>query len=362
MIPALSGFESVVRKEFLHLRRDPATLVFALLTPMMQFLLLGYAINYDIRHIPTVVVDMDRSRESRSYIASLSNTQYLEIVGYRSTPEQAGDALRSNSARVAVIVPPDFSRRYGTATPPTVRVLLDGSDSQVAMPARLAFNRPPDDLRSLTVEPRFDVLFNPQMRTQVYTIPGLLGVILQLVTVSLTSFSFVREREQGTLEQLMVSPVGRLALTLGKLIPYFVLATLELIGFTLLGRMIFDVPIAGSFSLLFLLSLPFIFASLSLGLLISSVARTQGQALQMTLLTTLPSVLLTGYIAPRETLPGALYLLSGCLPVTYFIQIARGVMVRGATFSDLAIPTLGLLVLTGILMTLTTTRFKKQME
>jgi ABC-type multidrug transport system permease subunit len=358
---ALNGFLSIASKEVLHIVRDPTTLVFALLIPMLQLALFGFAVDFDVRHIRTVVVDMDRSRESRDYIASLQNTQYLDVVRYLPSPDEAEQAIRRNDARVAIIIPPDFARRYGTRDAPTVRVLLDGSDSQVATPARIALQRPPDPSSPNAVSVRVNVLFNPQIRTQVYTIPGLAGVILQLVTVSLTSFSLVREREQGTLEQLMVSPVGRLGLMLGKLAPYSVLAMVEFVTVLFAGRLIFDVRIAGSFPLLLVLAVPFVLAALSMGLLISTVAQNQAQSLQLTLLTLLPSILLSGYIAPRETLPGPLYLLSNILPVTYFIQIMRGVAVRGAGLSDLLPSVLALVLITVVLLALSTARFRKSM-
>src|SRR5262245_10315461 len=185
----MEGLFSIAYKELLHIRRDPTTLVFALLIPLLQLVLLGFAVDYDVRHVPTVVVDLDRTRETRDYVASLRSTHYLDVVGFLPTPERAAEWIRRGDARVAVIIPPDFSRRYGTAAIPTVRVLLDGSDSQVAMPARQALLRPPAAPAANAVDVRVDVLFNPQMRTQVYTIPGLVAVLLQLVTVSLTSFS-----------------------------------------------------------------------------------------------------------------------------------------------------------------------------
>ncbi len=361
MNAALYGFRSIVSKEFLHIARDPTTLVFALVIPLVQLILFGFALDFDVRHIPTIVVDLDRTRESRNYLAGLENTQYLDLVRYLPTPDLAEQALRRNEARLAVIVPPDFARRYGTQRPPTVRVLLDGSDSQVAGPARNALQRPPDPSASSGVDVRVNVLFNPQIRTQVYTIPGLVCVLLQLVTVSLTSFSLVREREQGTLEQLMVSPVGRLGLMLGKLIPYSLLAMVELVAILFLGRLIFDVQIAGSFLLLVVLAIPFILAALAMGLVISTAAQNQSQAMQMTMLTTLPAILLSGYIAPRETLPGPLYLLSEIFPVTHFIQISRGIVVRGAGLYDLLPSVVALLLLTIVLIAIATTRFRKSM-
>ncbi|MBI3721919.1 MAG: ABC transporter permease [Fimbriimonas ginsengisoli] len=366
----MRGYWSVVAKELLHLRRDPTTLVIALLIPILQLTLFGFAIDFDIRHIQTVVVDLDRTRESRDYIASLKNTQYVDVIGYLPTPEDAEQALRRGSARVAVIIPPDFARRTTddrptttdqrpTSTePPAVRVLIDGSDNQVATRARLAFMRPSGDAAN-SVDARLNMLFNPQMRTQIFMIPGLIGVILQLVTVSLTSFSLVREREQGTLEQLMVSPVGRLGLMLGKLTQYAGLAMGEMIAVLYLGRVVFDVHSAGSLPLLLLLSLPFIVAALSLGLLISTIAQNQAQALQITLLITMPSILMSGFVFPRETMPGPLYLVTFALPVTFFLQILRGVIVRGAGLPDLLPSLFALLLITVVLLALATARFRK---
>jgi len=356
---ALNGLGFIVRKELLHIVRDPTTLVFALLIPMVQLILFGYALDFDVRHIPTAVVDMDKSRESREYVAGLTSTGYLDVVSYLPTPELAERALRRSDARVAVIIPPDFARQWGRQPPPTVRVLLDGSDSQVAVPARNALMRPTDSTTQNAVDVRVNVLFNPQIRTQVYTIPGLVCVLLQLITVSLTSFSLVREREQGTLEQLMVSPVGRLGLIVGKVIPYSLLAMVELLGVLFLGWLIFDIQIAGSLPLLIVLSVPFVLASLSMGLFISTVAQNQSQAMQMTMLTTLPAILLSGYIAPRETLPGPLYVLSEIFPVTHFIQISRGILVRGAGFLDLFPSVLALVLITIVLLAAATTRFRK---
>jgi len=359
MREALYGFRNILSKEFLHILRDPTTLVFALLIPMLQLILFGYAIDFDVRHVRTVVVDMDKTRESRDYIAGLKNTQYLDVVDYLPSADLAEQALKRNDAYVAVIIPPDFARRYGTPRPPTVHVLLDGSNSQVADSARNALQRPPDLSTPSAVDVRLNVLFNPEIRTQVFTIPGLVCVLMQLVTVSLTSFSLVRERELGTLEQLMVSPVGRLGLMLGKIVPYSLLAMLELVAVFFLGRLIFDVQIVGSFLLLLVLAVPFVLAALSMGLFISTVAQNQAQAMQMTMLTTMPAILLSGYIAPRETLPGPLYLLSDVFPVTHFIQISRAVAVRGAGFIDV-LPSVGaLILLTVVLIWAATTRFQK---
>lgn len=357
MRASLYGFRSVAAKELLHLIRDPATLVIALMIPVIQLTLFGYAIDFDIRHISTAVVDLDRSRESREYIASLHNTQYLDIKEMPTSPKEAEMALRAGRCRVALIIPPDFARKSGTSQPPTVRALIDGSDVQVALRARMAFVRP--GTGASTVEPRINMLYNPEMRSAVFMIPGLIGVILQLVTIALTSFSLVREREQGTLEQLMVSPVGRLGLMLGKLTPYAFLAMLEMCAVLVIGRLVFDVQVAGSITLLLALAIPFILATLALGLLISTIAQNQAQALQLTLLITLPSILMSGFVFPRETMPGPLYLMTFALPVTWFLEILRGIIVRGAGIRELWQSLAALVLITTILLSLATVRFHK---
>lgn len=372
----LAGFWSVAAKEVRHLQRDPVTLVIALLIPAIQLILFGFAINFDVRYISAVVLDQDHSRESRAYLASLENTHYVHVTAEVVTAAEAQAVLRRGTARVAIIIPPDFARRHAPGQVPVVRVLIDGSDNLVATNARLAFlphlNDPsllaaaarrqaPDPDSPSLVEARLSMLFNPRMRTAIFMIPGLVAVILQLVTVALTAFSLVREREQGTLEQLMVSPVGRLGLMLGKLFPYAGLALVEMISVLLLGWLVFGVPVVGSVLLLMLLSLPFIVAALSLGLLISTIAQNQGQALQMTLLITMPSILMSGFVFPRESMPGALYLVSAALPVTYFLQILRGIIVRGAGFWDLWSSVSALCIISVILLTLSTSRFRKSL-
>jgi ABC transporter DrrB family efflux protein len=352
----LYGFWSIAAKEILHLKRDQTSLIIALLIPVVQLIIFGFAINLDVRHIPAVVVDLDKSSQSRDYLASVQNTHYVRIIGYAPTPDAAAGALRSGSARVAIIVPPDFARRSAAGEAAPVRVLIDGSDSIVATSARLAF-MPPG--ANTLAEARLDVLFNPQLRTATFMIPGLIAVILQIVTVSLTASSLVREREQGTLEQLMVSPVGRLGLMLGKLQPYALLSMLEIVAVLVISRYVFDVRVAGNVWLLLLLSVPFIVAALSLGLLISTIAQNQAQALQMTLLIMLPSILMSGFMFPRETMPGALYLVSNALPITYFLEILRGIIVRGAVLNDLWPSILALVLIAAFLLALSASRFRK---
>ena len=356
MNSALYGYRAIAVKETMHLQRDRTTLFIALIVPVIQLLLYGYAIDFDVRHVPTVVVDMDRSRESREYIQTLHNTQYLDMVRIASSPDEAERAIWSGECHVGVVIPPDFGRLKGGATPPQVRVMVDGSDSQVATRARIAFSAPSS---APAVDLRMNVLYNPNSRTQIYMIPGLAAILLQLITVSLTSASLVREREQGTLEQLMVSPVGRLGLMLGKLTPYFFLAVVEMCAILFMVYLLFDVRIVGSVYLLLLMSLPFILASLALGLLISTTAQNQAQSMQLSMLTMMPTILLSGFVFPLETMPGPLYLLAHVFPVTYFLQIIRGVVVRGANFYDLWPNFVALLILMVVMIATATVRFQK---
>ena len=350
----MKGFWSIARKEMIHISRDPATLVMALLMPLMQLFLYGYAIDYEVRFLPMVVADFDHSAESRNYVLGLRNTLYVRVQEYVPSVEAATEAMKRGDARVAVIIPPDFARSAN----PQVKVLLDGSDSTVATRVIQAFRRP--SLPSAgVVEPRVTMLYNPEMRTTNFMIPGLIGVLLQILTVSLTSFSLVRERESGTLDQLMVTPVGRVGLMVGKILPYGVLAFAEMFLVVGLGWLVFGVPIAGSLLDLALLTIPFVMAALALGLLVSTVAQNQAQALQFTMLLTLPSIILSGFIFPRETMPGALYVLSGVLPVTHYLQVLRGVIMRGAGFVELLPQFFALCVLMVVLIGLATLRFRK---
>jgi len=357
----MNGFWSIVLKEFMHLRRDRTSLIMALALPMMQMIFFGYAINFDVRHIQAVIVDLDNTPESRQYLEELRSTHYIDLSAYVKTPDKAAEMLKNGSARVGVTIPAGFARTIISGGNPLVGVMIDGSDAQVSVRAGLAFISPPSTLPKGAPDARINMLFNPSSKTSTFMIPGLIAVILQMVTVSLTAFSIVREKEQGTLEQLMVTPVGRLALMLGKMAPFSILAMIELVLVFFMSDVIFGVASHGSLIVLLLMSGPFVVASLALGLLISTVAQTQGQALQFTLLVLMPSILLSGYVSPRDTMPGWLYMISEVMPATHYIQITRGIMVRGAGFFDLLPQFFTLIVIAVILITLSTSRFRKSL-
>ena len=314
----LRGLKAIIFKEFIQLRRDPATR-FVFLIPVLQMIIFGYAIDQDIQHIPTVVYDMDRTTDSRRFVERFENTKTFELRGEASSPEEIHRKIVAGQAQVGIIIPPDFSARLLRGDQARVQVLIDGSDSVVATNAMLtgrmlgeleARVRSQLNPSQLPVEVRPRILFNPNLISANLYVPGLVGIILQVVTVMLTAFAIVRERERGTLEQLVVTPVSRGALVIGKLLPYAVIGMGQTIFVLLLMRFVFGVEIAGDVFLLLALSFLFLLPALAMGMLISTIAVNQAQATQMGLLVMLPSVLLSGFAFPRETMPLPIYSLT----------------------------------------------------
>jgi ABC transporter DrrB family efflux protein len=365
------GLWSVARKEFIHVRRDPITVFIALMIPMVQLTIFGYALDTDIKHIRTAVLNLDNRAASRELIDKFAATQYYDIVEYVHSDEALRQAIVDGRVHVGVKIPPDYSERLDRNEGARVLVLVDGSDSQMAFRAqstavslglrlsiqqanRLAIANPPIDVRPRT-------LFNPDMRSANFMVPGLLGVIMQLVTVMLTALSIVREKENGTLEQLLVTPVSRLGLMIGKLIPYAVLGVVEtgLVLFVMWA--VFAVPINGSLLLLWALIPIFLFAGLGLGLLISTFAHNQAQAFQVSFLVILPSVLLSGFFFPRESMPRAIYPFTTLIPVTYFLEILRGIILRGAGWAELWRQALILLGMGVGILAVAAARFQKRL-
>lgn len=334
------GFSAVFYKESLHIRRDFSTLFFSLIIPILQMFLLGYAIDTNIRQINTVIYNADGRRESRELLDRLKNSDTFHLIRYVNNDRDLNDAIISGKCRVGVKIPVDYSDRLLHQTGAQVLVLIDGSDSSVAGQAinvTTAIGLD-ESLRrvlassevSFPVEMRPKILFNPDSRSPNFFLPGLVAVLLLNVTTFLTAFSIVREKERGTLEQLFVTPVRPMGLLLGKLLPYLGIGFFELSMLLVAMRFLFGVPIHGSVLLLAFLSLPYLFVSLSLGILISSKATSQANAMQLAFITILPSIFFSGYIFPRETMPKFFYYLSYLVPAAYYINITRGIILRGA--------------------------------
>ncbi len=381
---AFRGFMAVLTKEFAHVRRQPSTLFFLLVVPLIQTIIFGFALDTQIEHIPTVVYDQDGRQAGRELIDSFRNTRRFRMIE-RVWDEQAFHrSLTSGRAKVGLRIPPDYSERLVQGEQVLVQMLVDGSDSQVATTAvntaqllglnlsigiarRKAETLPTVPARDelgkavLPIEIRPRLLYNPNLESSHFFVPGLVGIILQLVTVFLTSFAIVRERELGTLEQLFVTPVSRGGLLLGKLVPYAVLGFIATLIVLSAMVFVFGVPINGSLPLLLSLTMLFMVCSLGLGLLVSTIAKTQLEALQFAFLIMLPSVLLSGFMFPRAEMPLPIYLASFAIPVTYFIEILRGIVLRGADFFDLWEPVLGLVICNILILGLSLTRFRKQL-
>ena len=361
------GFGAVFYKETLHVRRDFATLFFSLIIPILQMLLLGYGIDTNIRQIHTVVYNADGRRESRELLERFKNSDTFHIYRYVDNDHDLNDAIVSGKCRVGIKIPVDYSDKLLHGMTGQVLVLIDGSDSSVAGQAinvSTAIGLDESLRRALAasdsyfpVEMRPKILFNPDSRSPNFFLPGLTAVLLLNVTTFLTAFSIVREKERGTLEQLFVTPVRPMGLLLGKLLPYLVIGFFELLMIVTAMRFLFRVPSHGSVFLLAFLSLPYIFVSLSLGILISSKATSQAHAMQLAFLTILPSIFFSGYIFPRETMPKFFYVISYFVPATYFINITRGIILRGAGWVHLWADALALFAMGSFLLIIAARRF-----
>lgn len=337
------GLMPVCRKEFLHVARDRGTLFFALLIPILQLFLFGFAVDTNVRQVPTVVLDDSHTQESRDLVARFAASDVFAVRGNVQSPAQLDEAIRAGRAQVGIRIPFDYARRLQDGMTASVLVLVDGSDSTVAGQA-MASSTGVALQQSLAqvlpsgqmpVEVRPSVLYNPATRSANFFVPGLIAILLQVMTILLIALSLVRERERGTLEQLTMTPVAPLGLMVGKMIPYGVLAFAELCAILAVMRLVFLVPVNGSVVLLLMLSLPFLLTVLGLGLIISMRAQTQAEAFQLAMGTVLPSVFLSGYIFLIENMPLFFKGVSRLIPATYYIRILRGIILRGAGIGDL---------------------------
>jgi len=340
---SLQRIYSVSRKEVFHILRDPATLFFSLFIPIVEMFMLGYAINTNVRHVRTVILDQCRTQESRALLRQFETSEDFRIIGQVDTDEELTRAIVSGHARVGIKIPEHYSRRLQATDSAQFLVLVDGSESAVAgevvnvsnaLALRESLIHVIGD-RPLPVEARPRVLFNPDTRSANFFIPGLLVVMCQMMAVMLSAASIVREKENGTLEQLFMTPVRAGELIVGKLLPYLLLTFLEFCMIALLMRTVFLVPIHGVFFTLLAIAVPFILAMLGLGLWVSTKASTRDAAMQMAMGTVLPSIFLSGYVFPTDSMPTFFWYVSLGIPTTWLIDAARGVILRGAGWAEL---------------------------
>ena len=338
---------TIVHKEWLHIIRDPRTLALVIVMPVMMLMLLGYAVANDVEDLPLAVADLSRTDASRTLLEKFSASGFYLVTHVAQNEDEILQLLDAGIVKAGIYIPEDFGRNISTGGVGTVQFYIDGSNPTVAQTAQLAaetvsqatsqqiliqrLERSGAGLTiSLPIDTHILYLYNPDMRRMNFIIPGLVAVILQVQTLLLTAFAIVREREQGTFEQLIVTPLRSWELILGKILPFVLVALLNVAMAVGAGALLFGVKVAGSIALLAGLSLVFLLSSLGLGVLISTISRTQMQAIYMASFIMLPSFLLAGFLIPRDNMPLLAYYAGYLLPVTYFLEIVRGIILKGA--------------------------------
>jgi ABC-2 type transport system permease protein len=368
----LSRFWPMLWKEFIQMRRDRLTLGMMTMLPAVQLVLFGYAIQTDVRNLPTIVLDESRTSESRRLISTIGNTGNFRIVGDVANRDEMQHLIKSSQAAAALVIPPEYAREIRAGRTATAQVIVDAADPQTSAAAmsgaQLAGAAVSTEIATqrLGIAPPLDVRvrpwYNPAQRSAVFIVPGVIGILLTITLTLITSTAIVRERERGTLEQLVVTPIGKTSLMLGKLVPFLLVGYVQMTVVMGLGKLIFDIPIEGSLALLYLLVIPFMVASLGVGLLISTVARTQAQAMQLSFFFMLPNILLSGYIFPRVAMPEPAQWIGLALPLTYFLKVLRGILLKGTELGDLWRPTGSLVLLATLLIAVSVRRFRKTIE
>jgi ABC-2 type transport system permease protein len=369
---SLRRLRAVALKEVRQLARDRVTFGMIVGVPLMQILLFGYAINFDVRHLSTVVQDEANSSMSRELVAQLRATQVVDVSYLANSSAELDRLLREGRASMAVVIPRDFEKRLQGDTRPVLQIVVDGSQPSLSGVAAGLASLPLLTRHGMgpyaggkRIEPRrieVRTLYNPEKRTAVQIVPALIGVILSMTMVLFTSGAIVRERERGNLELLIATPLGGLELMVGKLLPYVGIGLIQTTIILIVGSLLFNVPVVGSFLDLYVAALLFIAASLGLGLFVSTLAQTQFQAFQLAFVTMLPSILLSGFMFPFEGMPKVVQWIAEILPLTHFNVIIRGVMLRGAHLPELW-PQVGKLTLfIAAMLLIAVARFKKRLD
>jgi len=366
-VKSASRLFAVMRKELLQLKRDRLTFAMIVGIPVMQILLFGYAINTDVRNLASAVADQANSHLSRQFIADLGQTQVLDLQYVVDTPQEIEALLIAGEISIGIHIPPDFGRRVIDDRRAAAHLMVDAVDPRVLSVANqlrsmpLSFDAtisPPARTGAFEVRP----YFNPERRSAVFIIPGLIGIILTLTMMLFTAVAVVREREHGNLELLINTPVSTTQLMIGKVVPYIAIGIVQLTLIIAVGRLLFNVPIRGSILDLYLAASVFVAANLALGLFVSTVVKTQFQAIQITFFILLPSILISGFVFPFDGMPRVVQYLGEVLPTTHFIRLTRGIMLRDAPLGDMSQELLALGVFALVAMTAATIRFSKRLD
>ena len=364
---SLSRLMAVTRKEVRQLRRDRLTFAMIFGIPMMQILLFGYAINTDVRNLRTAVADEANTSLSREFVARLDATQVTDIQEHVGSVAELEAMLRSGEISIGVAIPHDFDRRVIDATRSAVHILVDGSDPTIAGIADKLRNTPTirfDSGMQRDVMPQIEVraYYNPERRTPVNIIPGLMGVILMMTMMMFTAVAVVRERERGNLELLINTPVTAAEIMVGKVIPYIAIGLVQLAVILVIGDLLFDVPVRGSIIDLYLAAGLYIAANLALGLFFSTAVKSQFQAIQLTFFMMMPSILLSGFIFPFDGMPIIAQYIGEALPITHFIRLTRGIMLREAELGEMPFALVYLGTFAIVAITAAALRFSKRLD
>ena len=375
----LTRLSALMRKEMLQIVRDPRTLALVFIMPILQLVLLGYAATSDVRNIPLVVLDQDKSPASRTLLESFRAADYFRQAFDVNSESELRNLIDSGSARAGIIIPPDYSSRLAAGRPAQVAFIIDGSDPAIAgttlAAATLIGQARATSLsverlaaRGLAVaaapaiEVRTRVWYNPDLIAAYYMIPAVVGLILQFLTVILTATAIVRERERGTIEQLIVTPLRASELIVGKLAPYVLIAFIDTIEILAGGVLLFGVPINGSLPLLLVLSGLFLISNLGVGLLISTITSTQQEAIIVAIFYNLPSIFLSGFIYPVAAMPRVLQFVSLAIPLRYYLIVVRGIVLKGVGMPALWPEVIALSIFAVVVITSAATRFKKRLD
>jgi len=365
-LSALKRIGAIATKEVRQLRRDRLTIGMVIGVPLLQILLFGYAINMDVRNLRAAVADQANTAASRRLIDDIGATQVVRLTQKVATAEDLEEMLRKGEITVGLFVPHDFERRLSDPRRPAAQLMVDGSDPTILGVARLLLEMPLElrDLGHSTEGRLFELrnYYNPERRSAVQIVPALIGVILTMTMIMFTAVAIARERERGNLEFLITTPVSNLELMIGKLSPYVVIGLIQVTLILLVGRWLFHVPFRGQVVDLYIAALVFIAATLTLGLLISTIARTQFQAMQLSIFLFLPSILLSGFMFPFDGMPVLAQRIAEVLPLTHFVRLVRGIILRGAQLSELMPDIWALVAFFFFAISLAILRFRKRLD
>ena len=368
----------IIWKEFVQLRRDAMALTLMLFIPVALLFIFGYAINTDVKHLPTVVFDQSRDVEAQKLLEAFRNSQYFDLRYQAASPAEVGWLVDTGRAKVGIVIPPDFAERLRGRGGASVQVIVDASDPQVAVSAvnaatSLGLSRSIGILTQaagaggsgrdpMPLDVRVRAWYNPDQETALFIVPGLIGALLMQTTITIMAVAIVRERERGTLEALIVSPLRRWEIMLGKIVPNLLVAYGQMTLALMVAHYVFDVPIRGNVALLYGLSAIFMMGTLGIGIYMSTVARTIPQAMQMSMLAILPSIYLSGLLFPIEGMPEPAQYLARLLPITYFLRIVRGIVLKGVGLQHLWPEVWPLVLFGAVIFTLAVLRFRKSLD